>query len=321
MANIYHSKVMKSYEEKRKRKQEVFDERIREIHQKVPKMIEIEQSFLRGSQMFMGLAARGQAITEDFMTDFKEKQNKLKSIKKKTLMNAGYSEDYLDMKYECKDCSDTGFIGVNRCKCYDKELIEVYYKESNVGSMIKNKDVQAFCFEDYETEVRIGEEWSDYDKVIKLQEFLLKKVQSKETAHLCITGGYFEDRTQIGLFITQKAIQSGKSAIFLSAEQLSKIFNEWRFNRKNVSMEVKNLKESLDVVDVLVLDALGEELNAEMTASDLFELINKRMMLDKTTIITTRLTIQQCREIYSDRIVSRLIGYSEYIKIPSKKHQ
>ena len=66
--------------------------------------------------------------------------------------------------------------------------------------------------------------------------------------------------------------------------------------------------------DVLLLDDLGTEFSNSFTASRFFNLLNRRILEKKTMMISTNLNFKDLRELYSDRVVSRMM--SDYEIIP-----
>ena len=80
------------------------------------------------------------------------------------------------------------------------------------------------------------------------------------------------------------------------------------FGKSNVS---KDIYDYLLNVDLLIIDDLGTESINQLKASELFNIINSRLLnTNKTTktIISTNLSLQNLYENYDERIVSRLVG-------------
>lgn len=74
--------------------------------------------------------------------------------------------------------------------------------------------------------------------------------------------------------------------------------------QKNIS-ENQALKKYLDA-DFLFLDDLGSENNSEWTRMLLYKIIDYRYSNNKTTFVTTNFTTKEIKDIYSDRVLSRL---------------
>ena len=63
----------------------------------------------------------------------------------------------------------------------------------------------------------------------------------------------------------------------------------------------------------MILDDLGTEMVTTFSTSALYTLINGRLTNGKKTIISTNLTMEELRRVYSPQIVSRLEG--EYFSL------
>ena len=72
--------------------------------------------------------------------------------------------------------------------------------------------------------------------------------------------------------------------------------------------------EYITEAEVLLLDDLGTEFSNSFTASRFFNLLNQRILAKKTMMISTNLNFKDLRELYSDRVVSRIM--SDYEIIP-----
>ena len=68
--------------------------------------------------------------------------------------------------------------------------------------------------------------------------------------------------------------------------------------------------------DILCIDDLGTEvIYKNVTVEYLYLILNERQQRGKNTIITTNLTIEQIRDTYDDRIMSRLVSKKDAILV------
>ena len=81
------------------------------------------------------------------------------------------------------------------------------------------------------------------------------------------------------------------------------------------SHELYNLYDCLYNCDLLIIDDLGTETVNSFVASSLFALINERHLRKKSTIISTNLSLEQIRDIYSDRVFSRIANSYSLLKL------
>ena len=68
-------------------------------------------------------------------------------------------------------------------------------------------------------------------------------------------------------------------------------------------------------VDLLVIDDLGTEFATSLVSSQIFNIINERMVNSRSTIISTNLTPDRIKEQYSDRVLSRLTDEFEFLTL------
>ena len=76
----------------------------------------------------------------------------------------------------------------------------------------------------------------------------------------------------------------------------------------------RSRSEFLRECDLLIIDDLGTELVNTFTVTQLFAVINGRLVNRKGTIISTNLSTNEMRDEFTDRIMSRII--SGYRMIP-----
>ena len=104
--------------------------------------------------------------------------------------------------------------------------------------------------------------------------------------------------------------------VYKTSDELIHNLREIRFNNDT------NLESLLFDCDLLIIDDLGAEHLNEFSITELFNILNKRILNKKKMIISTNLTIPDIIKKYSERISSRLLGdfklykfYSEDIRI------
>ena len=64
----------------------------------------------------------------------------------------------------------------------------------------------------------------------------------------------------------------------------------------------------INSVDLLIIDDLGTEFITQFTAAALFDLINTRLINNKSTVISTNLDFDSMEKLYSSRFTSRILG-------------
>lgn len=55
----------------------------------------------------------------------KEDLADLKEQKLTLLKAAGYPEDYMELRYDCPDCHETGYVNGKRCHCFERQRLNI----------------------------------------------------------------------------------------------------------------------------------------------------------------------------------------------------
>lgn len=111
--------------------------------------------------------------------------------------------------------------------------------------------------------------------------------------------------------IANEILKKGKTVLYQTAPVLLESVIEYKMSKsKNTS---ENIYDSVLNTDLLIIDDLGTETLNSMKLSELFTIINTRILnlnnkITKT-IISTNLNINDIFNHYEERIGSRIAGY------------
>ena len=72
--------------------------------------------------------------------------------KRQLLLENGFPEDFLEPRYDCPDCHDTGYIDGKKCHCLKKREVEVLYDQSNLKKLIQTNNFSLMSDVYYEGE-------------------------------------------------------------------------------------------------------------------------------------------------------------------------
>lgn len=112
--------------------------------------------------------------------------------------------------------------------------------------------------------------------------------------------------------IAHELLKSGKTVLYQTAPVLLESVIDDKMN-KSKNQSQTNLYQSILSVDLLIIDDLGTESLNSMKLSELFTILNTRILnlnhkITKT-IISTNLNIKDIFTSYEERIGSRIAGY------------
>lgn len=111
--------------------------------------------------------------------------------------------------------------------------------------------------------------------------------------------------------IAKELLSRGKTVLYQTAPVLLESVIDYKLNKQKNSSE--NIYESILTADLLIIDDLGTETINSMKLSELFTILNTRILNFNNkitkTIISTNLSIKDIFNFYEERIGSRIAGY------------
>ena len=303
-----HSEIRREYDRARLDAEHLKDKRIAEVYDLYPRVKEIDkQCNLTG----ISIAKLALKRDRDGLENLKNNVKKLRDEKQDILKKANIPDDYFTNIYKCKECEDTGFISNERCNCYLQKLIQKYYKLSNVEHVLQSENFQTFDDKIFSDKQEEGRPWSPRENINIIREVAKRFIDNfdKKYTNLLLHGTAGNGKTFICHCIIKELLDKGKTVLYLTITKLCKIFEDYRFDRQNMTEPDKQM-EMITNVDLLVIDDLGSEMATIVTKSALFETINERLLSRKPVIISTNLTLTQLEEQYTERITSRILGFN-----------
>lgn len=310
MANsIAFKQLMKDYEKNRIKANHLYEKRLAEIYNAEPQIEEIDRELANIGLSLTKLVLNNLPDKKEQVSALQQKSKELTSQKKALMKNAGFKESYLTHIYRCNTCKDTGFVENERCKCLKQGLIEKYYEMSNLSKVLKNENFDTFDLSYYSDEPDPKAGISPKANIQKNWTTCLNFVKNFDThfQNLLFYGTTGLGKTFLCNCIAKELLNSGKTVLYVTAPQLFKMVEEFRFNRSEDD-EPEQYMEMILTADLLIIDDLGTEFSTVVTKSELFNFINTRLLNRKSTIISTNLMPSHFEEQYSDRIMSRLFG-------------
>ena len=305
LTNSQYNAIMMKYEEKQLSANHELDKRKQFVNQNIPEYAKINSQI---SSLSLQQALK---IMDDDLNALEELKKSIAFLhKKKTnlLLDAGLPSDFLEMKYQCNDCKDTGYIGREKCHCFKQQIINLLYEQCNIQEMLKESNFSNLSYEYYE-----GEDLEHFQNAVKTCTDFIDCFNS-DYHNLFFYGKVGTGKSFLSGCVAKELIDKGCSVIYYSSiglfEKLSQI--SFDFDAKEDKAE---LYEDLYSCDLLIIDDLGTELTNNFTSSQFFSCLNERILRKKPIIISTNLSLQELRDRYSDRIFSRITSNFKLCKI------
>lgn len=307
--------LMREYDRVRLKHKRELDDRTLEIYEKIPRIKDINDSIST-----ISVETAKKMLLQDISISKNETKNKIEALSKEKaslLRENGYPSDYLSMRYTCKDCKDTGYIGSSKCHCLKNSIIEILYEQSNIKEVLERENFSSFSFKHFSNTVKDSATGltalENMHEVVKTCRDYIDNFD-KEYKNLCLYGATGVGKTFLTNCIAKELIDNSYSVIYVSSIRLFEILASSTFKKDNASDYV-DLAENILDCDLLIIDDLGTELINSFTASSLFNCINERHLRRKSVIISTNLSLAELRANYSERVFSRIMSNYTLLKI------
>ena len=319
MSNEILTKLLLDYDKKKQKAELDLEQRKQELFEKIPRLQEIENDL----NMFAINTAKnilnGNSSSLDSLNS---KVNILKSEKEKILKENNIPSNYLKPHYECKICKDTGYIQTQNsasamCPCLKQKLLDISYNKSNMSNLSK-ENFETFnpnIFSDNTEPEKYKLNISPRQNIIAIKSKCIEFVNNfdnPDTKNLLFTGNTGLGKTFMSNCIANELIKNGKNVLYQTAPVLLETVIDNKMNKYKNSKQDEFYKNVLES-DLLIIDDLGTECLNSMKLSELFTILNTRLLnLNNKvtkTIISTNLNINNIFKNYEERIGSRIAGF------------
>ena len=280
MQGIYRE-IQKEYDDNRKRALDNVAKKKEVFYSEHPELRDIDDEINKiGVNMTKSIIfVDNDAVRSAKIAEMKDKIEALKDKKKRILKELNVDEGYFEPEFTCKMCQDTGTVGslegAKLCNCFRQKIINHTYNKSQMYSIDK-------------------ENFSD-----------------EKNKNLIFIGGTGLGKTFMSNCIAKEALDLGKTVLYQTAGKIMEIVMDYRMNRDNGGIDASQYNELFEV-DLLIIDDLGTENVTEARLSELFNIINTRIINGKKkgirTVISTNKELKDLINYYDQRIVSRILG-------------
>lgn len=307
--------ILIEYEKKRDDALYKQQSRKQEVYSKIPQIkdidIEIKQASIDLSKCIIENPINYQEVTNKL----KSKIEKLKREKAILLTENNIPLEYLNINYTCNKCQDTGYLNNGKkCSCFKQELINRAYGMSNLENVLKkenfsNFDINIFSDKNMEEEEKSPRE--NMMNILNISEGFVINFEKENRENLLFYGQTGLGKTFMANCIAKSLLDKGYIVIYQTAFKIMDIISNHKFNRYNSSGEDEyNL---LFTADLLIIDDLGTEFTNSFTNTEIFNIVNTRLLEGKKMIISTNLSPKEFADTYTDRTFSRI--FSNFIPL------
>ena len=314
MSNSNLKILLKEYEQNRLQAELALENKLNNFYIKNPDVSNINDKINRISIEI------SKTILLNKNSDKIEKLNieleELKKEKQDLLNKLNIKNDFFIPEYSCKLCNDTGYFVDNNqimCTCLKQKLLNIQYNKSNISSL-ENENFDNFninIFSDEKDSNKYNSNISPKENIEKIKEIALEFIENfddPQQKNLLFTGNTGLGKTYLTNCIANELLKQGKTVLYQTAPVMLDSILDYRFGKNNEF----NYNDLLNV-DLLIIDDLGTESSNNMKFSELFNILNTRLLNQNNhitkTIISTNLSLNHLFKTYDERIFSRLVGY------------
>ena len=282
LRNSQYDTLMRRYEEIRETHRHELLSREAEIAEKIPGITALDD---RAAAASIAAAKRRIASPEADLASYEAEMQEITRERSRLLTEHGYPADYLEMRYDCPLCRDTGFIDGVRCACFKKAAIDLLYSEYSISHVLEKENFRNFSFDWYSDTIQNEltgrtERQTARDAVVRAKHFIANA--GRPDNNLYIYGNTGVGKTFLTHCIAKEMLDRSYSSLYFSAR---------------------------DFFDLLA------EVTSSFAASQLFHVLNARIAKDRSTIISTNMTPEEFSAAYSQRLYSRLLSHYKFIKL------
>lgn len=309
LKNEQYNRILREYDSRRLQNKHDQDRRIAHAYSLIPELKKLEENLISLSAESGRMALRGD---DSSLKNLKSSLSELQLRQIKLLSQAGLPSDYLEMRYQCNKCQDTGYIGSDKCNCLKQAIADLMYSDSNIKAILSKENFSKFSFQyysdEYVDEVLGLSPLSNMQKVVAVCKNFIKHF-SKNHDNLLLLGNAGVGKTFLANCIAKELLDNGYTVIYLTAFRLFDILEKHKFGKdEDNSYQAANQFDYILDCELLIIDDLGTELNNSFTNSQLYLIINERLLRQKSTIISTNLSLPNINTNYGERIFSRIVS-------------
>ena len=299
-----------SYQQKKTKALFDLEKRKKEIYSQIPRLKEIEDEITNyAMQSIHSILLCEKEEQYSYVKNLEDKIDLLNTEKVQLLKQNDLSINDLEPKFECDKCKDTGLYDGHHCSCYEQELLNYAYNNSNLQNFA-NHTFANFNIDLFDEEIFPNTNVSpkqNMEFILNTAKDFVKNFDNPNQKNLFFCGNTGLGKTYLSSCIANELLSQGKTVLYQTAPTLLDMIVDYKLKKDG---KVSSFYQEVFDVDLLIIDDLGVEYLNNLNSVELFNIINNRLISKKNTktIISTNLDLPRFRDRYDDRIVSRIIG-------------
>ena len=299
LGNTKMQAILKEYEQIRMKNRDIMLKRRAQVEAKAPAYFDYHRQII-SLCMKRTSAALYPDTASDSDSDYHKSLASLRQAKEQALLQAGFPSDYLEPLYDCPTCQDTGFVETSQCACLKRRMVRALYAQSGIEHLLETNNFSTLSYDYYE-----GADLEAFHGAVQVCQDLIEQFPVHKD-NLMFTGTVGCGKSFLSGCVAKELMDRGVNVVYFSAAQLFDTLYQNGLYKE---------QEDLYNYDLVIVDDLGSELTNSMVTAALFSFLNERILRQKSTIISTNLSLSELKERYSERIASRIIQNYKICKL------
>ena len=287
------------------RKRAEYEEHLAQAYRLRPRLKEIDRALRGTAAQLAMLVFRREGDPQEELARLRAENEALQSERQWILDEAELPDEYLDDSPVCSLCGGTGYVGSRMCECL-RELCRQEQKRELASLLPTGKE----RFENFSLELYPDRFYPNYGTTArtlmqKNLNFCRKYAAEFQPGarSLLFSGATGLGKTFLSACVARQVAEGGHSVVYVTAGKLFADYEAVKFERA----EAEILRDYRDC-DLLIIDDLGTEMTTEFVKAALYEVVNTRLLGQKTSLISTNLDENNLEARYGGQIASRLVG-------------
>ena len=287
------------------RKRAEYEEHLAQAYRLRPRLKEIDRTLRGTAAQLAMLVFRREGDPQEELARLRAENEALQNERQWILDEAELPDDYLDDSPVCSLCGGTGYVGSRMCECL-RELCRQEQKRELASLLPTGKE----RFENFSLELYPDRFYPNYGTTArtlmqKNLNFCRKYAAEFQPGarSLLFSGATGLGKTFLSACVARQVAEGGHSVVYVTAGKLFADYEAVKFERA----EAEILRDYRDC-DLLIIDDLGTEMTTEFVKAALYEVVNTRLLGQKTSLISTNLDENNLEARYGGQIASRLVG-------------
>ena len=258
-----------------------------------PELARLEKEMITLSQKKMQATIHSPDTLPALEHDYKALKNKQTEY----FTAIGYTYNPFQPQYQCLQCQDTGMTQKGICACVKKRA-----NEKMLEQLCDQFPIDDFSFDTFSLAYYDGEDLEQM-KTIYQQCVSYASTFTKKSKSLYILGNTGLGKTHLTFSMAKEIVKKGYSVLYSTAQNMITALEKEHFGQAE-----QPIQEYYLTCDLLIIDDLGTEFLSNVAQSELYNVINHRILMDLPTIINTNLSPSELEKRYGERLVSRICG-------------